>query len=223
MYQLIIFDWDGTLIDSAQKIANCIKAAARDLKIEEPSDTKAKSIIGLGLVQAMEILFPQLDSKRVNELVETYIYHYVTGDETEQALFANVEEGLQTLNEHGVLLAVATGKSRRGLDRVFNEIEIKHHFIATRCGDETRSKPHPQMLHELLEYTAIDPKKSIMIGDTTYDMDMAANAKMHGLGVSYGVHSEQSLRQSNPVDVVDSFNEVVDWLINDRLQKAYDS
>lgn len=222
MYQLVIFDWDGTLMDSAQKIANCIKAAARDLEIEEPSDTKAKSIIGLGLVQAMEILFPNLDSKQTNELVERYKYHYVTGDVTEQALFAGVEEGLQKLNNSGALLAVATGKSRRGLDRIFNQSEIKHNFVATRCGDETRSKPHPQMLYELLEYTAIDPKKSIMVGDTTYDMDMAVNAKMHGLGVSYGVHSEQSLRQSNPVDVVDSFNGVVDWLMNDRLQKAYD-
>ncbi|MCL4142036.1 UNVERIFIED_CONTAM: hypothetical protein GTU68_042395 [Idotea baltica] len=208
-------------MDSAQKIANCIKAAAHDLAIDQPSDSKAKSIIGLGLVQAMTVLFPELDNKRINELVEAYKYHFVTGDVTEQGLFRGVAEGLQKLSDSGALLAIATGKSRRGLDRVFNEIALKQYFVATRCGDETRSKPHPQMLHELLDYTAIDPNKSIMIGDTTYDMDMAKNAEIHGLGVSYGVHTEENLQKSNPVDVLDSFNTVVTWLLDNRLEKAY--
>ncbi len=221
MYQLVIFDWDGTVMDSAQKIANCIKAAARDLGIEEPSDVKAKNIIGLGLVQAMTILFPKLNNGQITKLVEVYKYHFVMGDVTEQKLFSGVEQGLQILNDGGALLAVATGKSRTGMDRVFNEIDIKHHFVATRCGDETRSKPHPQMLLELLDYTAIDPKKSIMIGDTTYDMDMAANAGMHGLAVSYGVHAEQDLLKSNPIEVLGSFDAVVDWLLDGRLEKAY--
>ena len=221
MYQLIIFDWDGTLMDSAQKIANCIKAAARELSIDEPSDTQAKNIIGLGLDEAMAVLFPKLNAEQLIKLVEVYKYHYVNGDETEQNLFESVNEGLQKLNEAGALLAVATGKSRRGLDRNFDEIDIKKHFVTTRCGDETRSKPHPLMLLEILDYTAIDPKNSIMIGDTTYDMDMAANAKMHGLGVSYGVHTEQDLRQSNPVEVLDSFTSVVDWLLDGRIEKAY--
>ncbi|MBX2849041.1 MAG: HAD-IA family hydrolase [Acidiferrobacterales bacterium] len=221
MYKLLIFDWDGTLMDSAQKIANCIKAAARDLSLEEPSDSEAKNIIGLGLDQAMRILFPKLEQRQLSDLVEAYKYHFVIGDETAQGLFEGVAEGLHQLHESGVFLAVATGKSRQGLDRVFGETELKRYFVATRCADETRSKPHPQMLLELLEYTAIDSKNSIMIGDTTYDMDMAKNANMHGLGVSYGVHAGQDLLKSQAVDVVDSFNSVVSWLSNGRLQPAY--
>jgi len=169
----------------------------------------------------MGILFPELTSRRIDEMVEAYKYHFVTGDQTEQALFEGVEDGLQRLNDKGVLLAVATGKSRRGLDRIFDEIDIKHHFVATRCGDETRSKPHPQMLIELLDYTAIAPTDSIMIGDTSYDMEMANNADMHGLGVSYGVHSTKKLLACRPVKVLDSFQAVVGWLLDGRLQKAY--
>lgn len=221
MYQLVVFDWDGTLMDSAQKIANCIRAAARDLGIAEPSDNKAKSIIGLSLFGGMQRLFPQLNKQQTNNLVEVYKHHFVKGDVTEQKMFAGVEQGLQTLNDSGVLLAVATGKSRTGLDRELNEVNLRHHFVATRCADETRSKPHPQMLLELLDYTAIDPKKSIMIGDTSFDMEMAANAGVHGLGVSYGVHSESALRDANAIDVVDSFLELVAWLTNNRLEKAF--
>ena len=181
----------------------------------------AKNIIGLGLSQAMEILFPKETPQQVNEIVEAYKYHFVKGDVTEQALFEGVEGGLQRLSDSGALLAVATGKSRAGLVRVFAELDIEHYFVASRCADETHSKPHPQMLHELLDYTAIDPHKSIMVGDTTFDMDMAANANMHGLGAAYGVHSEQDLWDSKAVNVLHSFNAIVDWLLSDRLEKAY--
>lgn len=221
MYQLIIFDWDGTLMDSAQKIANCIRASARDVGVSEPTDTAAKNIIGLGLSQAMEILFPTISTQKITEVIEAYKYHFVTGDITEQALFDGVEQGLQKIADSGAMLAVATGKSRAGLDRVFEELDVKQHFVATRCADETRSKPHPQMLLELLDYTAIDPSNSIMVGDTTFDLDMAKNAGMHGLGAAYGVHSKQDLWDSNAVNVLDSFNAIVDWLTSGRLEKAY--
>ena len=221
MYQLIVFDWDGTLMDSAQKIANCIKAAACESGVREPSDENAKNIIGLGLVEAMQALFPYESEASVAKIVESYKYHFVTGDLTGQGIFDGVEAGLEALAESGVLMAVATGKSRRGLDRVFHEVGLEHHFVVSRCADETRSKPHPQMLYEILDYTAIDPHKSIMIGDTTYDMQMAGNAGMHALGAAYGVHDEQSLRQANAVDVLGSFPEIVNWLLDARLVSAY--
>ena len=221
MYQLIVFDWDGTLMDSAQKIANCIQASARDVGIAEPSDEHAKSIIGLGLFEAMRILFPQSDESEVAALVDAYKYHFVSGDVTEQKLFSGVTEGLRALEDAGALLAVATGKSRAGLDRAFKNTELHPHFVTTRCADETRSKPHPQMLHEILDFTAIEPHRAIMIGDTTYDMDMASYADMPGLGVSYGVHTAEMLLESRAIDVKHSFAELIDWLLAGRVEKAY--
>lgn len=221
MYQLIIFDWDGTLMDSAQKIANCIKASARDVGVDEPSDEKAKSIIGLGLVEAMKILFPSGTESQVRQIVEAYKYHFVKGDCTEQGLFDGVEQGLQALEDAGAVLAVATGKSRAGLDRIFAETGLKKHFITSRCADETRSKPHPQMLNEILDFSAIDADKTIMVGDTTYDMDMAVNANIHGLGAAYGVHAESMLLKSKAVSVQHSFNQLLTWLLNGRIEKAY--
>ena len=221
MYQLIIFDWDGTIMDSAQKIANCIKAAARDAGVDEPSDQQAKSIIGLGLTEAMRVLFESASDSQIKQIVEAYKYHFVKGDVTEQALFEGVEQGLQALEDAGAVLAVATGKSRAGLDRIFAETGLKKYFITSRCADETRSKPHPQMLHEILDFTAIDADKAVMVGDTTYDMDMAVNANMHGLGASYGVHSEAMLLESKAVSVQHSFKQIIAWLLDGRIEKAY--
>jgi len=222
MYKLIIFDWDGTLMDSAQKIANCIKSAAREMGIDEPSDEQAKSIIGLELIHALKILFPALDDQTFKEYVALYKHHFVVGDTTAQPMFQGVESGLSQLQETGVLMAVATGKSRTGMTRVFEEIKLEHYFVTTRCGDETLSKPNPQMLHEILDYTAIDPKNAIMIGDTSYDMLMAHNAGISGLGVSYGVHSKQELQQAHAIDVLDSFSEIIDWLLDGRVTTAYE-
>ena len=201
MYQLIIFDWDGTIMDSAQKIANCIRASARDVGVEEPSDEKAKSIIGLGLLEAMTVLFSTATESQVKQIVEAYKYHFVKGDVTEQSLFEGVESGLQALEDAGAVLAVATSKSRACLDRIFAETGLKKHFITSRCADETRSKPHPQMLNEILDFSAINADKAIMVGDTTYDMDMAVNANIDGLGASYGVHTESMLLESKALSV----------------------
>lgn len=221
MYQLIIFDWDGTIMDSAQKIANCIKASAHDVGVSVPSDERAKSIIGLGLTEAMKELFSSATESQVKQIVEAYKYHFVKGDVTEQGLFDGVEKGLQQLEEAGAVLAVATGKSRVGLDRIFAETGLRKYFITSRCADETRSKPHPQMLHEVLDFAAIDASKTIMVGDTTYDMDMALNANVHGLGASYGVHSEVMLLESKAVSVQHSFKQILEWLLDGRIEKAY--
>lgn len=221
MYQLIVFDWDGTLMDSAQKIANCFIAAARDLGVDEPGDREAKSVIGLSLPVAVQTLFPALAPDRHAEFIDGYKHYFLTADNTQQGLFDGVEQSLKNLNEAGALLAVATGKARAGMNRIFSEIGLEHYFVASRCADETRSKPHPQMLLELLDYTAIDPKNTIMIGDTTFDMEMANNAGVAGLGVNYGVHTERALREANALEVVNSITAVSDWLLDGRVKKAY--
>lgn len=221
MYQLIIFDWDGTIMDSAEKISNCIQASARDVGLAVPSSEQAKSIIGLGLVEAMRQLFPQATDSQVSHMIGAYKHHFVTADGTEQKLFDGVVQGLNALESAGAVLAVATGKSRAGLDRAFGALDLKHHFITSRCADETRSKPHPQMLHEILDFTAIEPHKAVMVGDTTYDLDMAANANMAGLGAGYGVHSKQMLIDSKAISVQSSFIDVIAWLLDGRVERAY--
>lgn len=207
-------------MDSAVKISNCIQAAACDLGLDPPSFNQAKNIIGLDLFESMQILFAEQNERVHGKLVEQYRQHFLFGDSTPQPLFAGVEKGLDKLNKQGVLLAVATGKARRGLTRVFAEVALEQYFITTRCGDESRSKPHPQMLQEILEFTAIDPHKGIMVGDTSYDMQMAANAGMPALGAGYGVHSRATLQQASAVEVLDSFNAVIDWLLN-RTEAAF--
>jgi len=219
-FQLVVFDWDGTLIDSARKICNCIQAAARDLQLVEPDYNQAKNIIGLDLLESMQILFPEQSRATQAELVERFRQHSIYDDVTAQPLFEGVEAGLARLDSRGVLLAVATGKARRGLTRVFADIDIEHYFVTTRCADESRSKPHPQMLEDILETTSIDPHKSIMVGDTSYDMQMAKNAGIPGLGAGYGVHSHSTLRKASAIDVLDSFSGVIDWLLK-RTEAAF--
>ena len=220
-YQLLIFDWDGTLMDSAQKIANCIRASALDLELEPPTEQAAKNIIGLGLTEAMHILFPQASAEICSQLVERYRYHWLVADTTPQQLFSGVIDGLQHLDKSGCLLAVATGKSRVGLDRAFADADIERLFTVTRCADETRGKPHPQMLEEILEVTAIEPHKAIMIGDTTYDMEMAGHAGIAGLGVSYGVHTQASLEQAGAIHCVHTFDQLMGWLQAGRVEEAF--
>lgn len=221
MYQLVVFDWDGTLMDSTLKIANCIRASARDIGIAPPTVERAKSIIGLGLLESMQALFPVATSAQHHQLVERYRYHFVTGDVTQQGLFDGVVDGLHTLEQNGVLLAVATGKSRVGLDRAFSVTGIQHKFVVSRCADETRSKPHPQMLDEILDFTAIDANKAIMVGDTSFDMDMAKNARIAALGVSYGAHSSKTLLNSHAQSVQNSVQNMIDWLLDGRIEAAY--
>ncbi len=221
MIQLVIFDWDGTLMDSAHKITSCIAAAALDLGLVAPAHDQAKVVIGLGLDEAMKRLFPQIEDDSLKILVERFKYHFVHQDQTQQGLFAGVEHGLQQISQTGALIAVATGKSRVGLDRVLLETQLSNYFVYTRCADESRTKPHPQMLHDILDFTAIPSQNAIMIGDTTFDMDMAGNADMMGLAVSYGVHEHSSLAATPAESIVDSFEGVLDWLQQKGLQEAF--
>lgn len=221
MFELVIFDWDGTLMDSIQKIANCVRHVARQAELPEPSDAQAKHIIGLGLHQAMQRLFPQAESQKIDELVERYKYHFVNVDKTQEQLFDGVEEALVKIEETGALLAIATGKSRAGLDRVLEKVHLPCHFTVTRCADETRSKPHPQMLDEILDFTSIAPEKAIMVGDTSYDLDMAHYAGIAGLGAAYGVHSHAELMAAKAVHVAETFSDLANWLLNGKLSPAF--
>jgi len=222
MYQLVVFDWDGTLMDSTLKIANCIRASAEDAELPKPSVDQAKQIIGLGLHECMSVLFPDATKSQRTFMVDRYKYHFVTGDGTEQSLFQGVQSGLQLLEDHGVLMAVATGKSRVGLDRAFGVTSVSDFFSITRCADESRTKPHPQMLHDILDFTAIDANKAIMIGDTTFDIEMAHSAGVDSLGVTYGAHDQAKLDRYNPTHLAASVSDVFSWLSNGKLEKAYE-
>ena len=221
MNQLIIFDWDGTLMDSALKITRCIQSAALAVGLEPPPFDTAKLVIGLGLDEAMRNLFKQSPDSQIKQLIESYKHQFVHADATEQPLFAGVEAGLQHLNEAGALVAIATGKSRVGLDRVLDQSGLRSYFAFTRCADESRTKPHPQMLLDLLDYTAIPVEKALMIGDTSFDMDMAANAQMRGLAVSYGAHPLSWLQKTSATDIVHSFEDVLNWINTSGLEPAF--
>lgn len=210
-FDLIVFDWDGTLMDSTATIVKCIQAAARDLGLPIPQDRAASYVIGLGLQEAMEAVLPELDPKYYPRMVERYRYHYLTRDH-ELTLFAGVREMLTELSHAGYFLAVATGKSRVGLNRALDVAKLLSVFDATRCADETFSKPHPAMLQELTRELGQDMKRTVMIGDTTHDLQLAANAGAAGIAVRYGAHPADELDALMPIYSAASVAELHDWL-----------
>lgn len=210
-YDLVVFDWDGTLLDSTGAIVKAIQAASRDIGATPPSDEKARYVIGMGLREALMYAVPDLPESRYDELVNAYRKHYLSGDH-ELTLFAGVESLLQTLQAENRWVAVATGKSRLGLDRALGHSGLGHYFDTTRTADETRSKPHPQMLEEIMSQFAVDPERTLMIGDTTHDLLMAQNAGACGLGITHGAHPVSALRDCAPVAVVNSIPDLGNWL-----------
>ncbi len=212
-YELIVFDWDGTLMDSVAKIVACTQAAATDLGLVVPEYDEAKQIIGLGLHEAMARLFNITDEQEVQRVAQQYRHHFLGDEPTPETLFAGAEELLRQLESEGYLLAVATGKSRRGLEHVLAKTGLGEVFHVTRCADETFSKPHPQMLQEIMEFTGADVTKTLMIGDTEYDMLMASNAGTDALGVTYGVHPREHLLNHGALDCVDDLRQVAGWLV----------
>ncbi len=211
-YELIIFDWDGTLMDSVAKIVRCFTAAVNDVGVPSPGEAATRHVIGLGLAEAVATLLPNVDVESRAQVVERYRQHFLHLDQTEMPFFPGVREGLESLVAQGYLLAVATGKARRGLDRVLRDTGMAHLFCATRCADEAFSKPHPRMLEDILEQTGIETSKALMVGDTTYDMLMAHHASMDSLAVTYGVHGRDLLVEHRPLACLDTFNEVYAWL-----------
>lgn len=210
-FDLIVFDWDGTLMDSTATIVACIQAAAKDLGFPVPDNKSASFVIGLSLQAAMEAVLPGLDPKHYPRIVERYRYHYLTRDKG-LTLFDGVREMLDDLSQQGYFLAVATGKSRVGLNRALDAADLLSAFDATRCADETFSKPHPAMLQELTRELGQDMRRTLMIGDTTHDLQMAANAGAAGVAVRYGAHSDTELDAFNPLYSAHSVPDLHAWL-----------
>ncbi len=211
-FRLLVFDWDGTLMDSAGRIVACMQAAAQDLGIDVPSETAVRNIIGLGLREALTQLYPDDVEQILTPLVERYRHYYLGADTTPSPLFPGAFEVLRQLNEAGYLMAVATGKGRPGLDRVLEETATGPLFHATRCADEGFSKPHPDMLFQLMDELGADPGETLMIGDTEYDLQMAANAGVAGLAVTCGAHEAERLMQLPQLGCLSDISELPDWL-----------
>jgi phosphoglycolate phosphatase len=211
-YELLIFDWDGTLMDSAGHIVDSIQKACADLGISVPPDRECRQIIGLGLIQALQTLLPNLAEEDYPRLIERYRHHYL-GRDAEIPLFEGVYEGLRELHQTGFVLAVATGKSMIGLQRAMEYHNLGEFFSSTRCADQTHSKPHPAMVLEILDELIVQPEQAIVIGDTSHDMLMAQNAGVDRLAVSYGAHEHDDLLAHDPVALLHSFGEVRQWLM----------
>lgn len=205
---LIIFDWDGTLHDSTAGIISCMQLAAADMQVPVPSSAEVEQIIGLGLPEAIASLHPQCTAYECEQIRQRYVHHFLAGTETPAPFFEGVEAVLAQLMTDGHVLAVATGKSRRGLDRVLGQTQAAGFFQATRCADETRSKPDPLMLQELLQELRFMPHEAVMIGDTTFDMQMAQALNMPRIGVSYGAHRISQLQAFAPQAIIDSIYEL---------------
>ena len=210
-YDLIVFDWDGTLFDSTALIVRAIQAACRDLGAPVPSDEAAAHVIGLGLQDALQHAVPDLPVDLYPELGRRYRQHYFASHD-QVTLFAGVPELLAGLRERNHWLAVATGKNRHGLNEALRISGLAGSFDTTRTADETRSKPHPQMLQELMREFGTDPERTLMIGDTTHDLQLAANAGTDAVAVAYGAHPPEQLGDLRPLTIAHSVPELQDWL-----------
>jgi phosphoglycolate phosphatase len=210
-FDLIVFDWDGTLFDSTALITRCIQEACRDIGAVVPSQQDAAYVIGLGLNDALAHAAPGLAPERYPELARRYRHHYFA-DQHAITLFDGVPELLAKLKQRQLRLGVATGKSRLGLNSALDSCGLGPLFDATRTADETAGKPHPQMLLELMDHLGVAPDRTLMIGDTTHDLQLAANAGAHAVGVGYGAHSAESLQALAPLHVAMTVAELDHWL-----------
>jgi phosphoglycolate phosphatase len=208
--RLIVFDWDGTLMDSEEQIVSCLRAVIHDLSLEPLDDETLRNVIGLGLREAVDALVPGQDEGFCQTFVDRYRDHWFNS--AGSSLFAGVGDMLEAFRQQQLLLGVATGKSRRGLDRVLEETGLASRFDATRCADEAPSKPHPQMLLDLMDQLGVTPAQTIMVGDTEYDMEMATNAGAAKIAVTTGVHSEQRLSRHAPLVCLRRISDMPAWI-----------
>lgn len=209
---VIVFDWDGTLCDSVGLIVDCLQQAIADCGLPERSSEQAASIIGLGLAEAVQALYPDRPMDDCQPLVEAYRKVFVERSSEPPKLFSGVETMLERLSVQGFSLAVATGKSRRGLDRVLSQLSMSDFFAATRCADEAKSKPHPLMLEQIAENLGVSAPSLVMVGDTDFDIDMAKNAGASSVAVSYGAHPLARLQAARPDVLLNSVGELQEKL-----------
>ena len=213
-FDLIAFDWDGTLFDSTAIIVRCIQAAVRDVGGVVPTDEAAAYVIGMGLTQALAHAAPDVPPEKYPELGNRYRFHYLQRQD-DLSLFEGVLPLLSDLRERGHLLAVATGKSRRGLDESLHSVDLRGVFDSSRTADQTAGKPHPLMLQELMAELDVLPGRLLMIGDTTHDLQMAVNAGCASVGVSYGAHEPNDFESLRPLHVAHSVRDLHDWLLQE--------
>lgn len=212
-YKLLIFDWDGTLMDSLAKIVTCLRAAVVQAGLPGRTDEQLRHIVGLGIHEAVDHLYPEgllPEARRV--MVETYRHQFIYADNTPAQLFEGVEAMLTTLSNRGYYLAIATGKSRSGLDQLLTALDLHHRFHASRCADETCSKPDPRMLVEILTDLDVEPRQTLMIGDTAFDIQMAKYAGMDAVAVSHGAHTRRQLLAAKPLALLENITNLLSWL-----------
>ncbi len=205
---LIIFDWDGTLMDSTARIVSCCQKAAVEVNLPVPEAESVRQIIGLNLTRSFEILFPTASESDKMALYESYRTLYVETDNTPSPVFDGAVEMLTALNNNNIRLAVATGKARQGLNRVMGIAKLEAFFEDSICADEATGKPHPEMIHILLKRFNMKPHQAIMVGDTEHDLEMAHNAKVLSIGVSFGAHSVEQLQKWRPLSILDHLSEL---------------
>lgn len=210
--KVAIFDWDGTVVDSIEHIASSLHQAAADLGFPTLEKAAYRNIIGLGMVDALKALYPGVEDPDIEAIRQAYSRYFFAKEATPQQIFAGMEPLISELRDAGIGRAVATGKSRRGLDAALHSSGLREHFDVTRCADETRSKPDPRMLEEILAFYQLSPKDAVMIGDTTYDLEMAQRLGMPSIGVRWGVHDDALLSRYSPVALVSTTRELQDVL-----------
>ena len=211
-FDAIVFDWDGTLLDSTAAIVAAIRGAAADLNLPDPGPQRASEVIGLGLAQALSIAVPGLPAERASEFAGRYRVHYLAAESRLQ-LFPHARELLIELKSRGRKLAIATGKTRAGLTRALDSLGLAAQFDASRCADETEPKPHPKMLLELADLLHTAPDRMIMVGDTTHDLQMAEAAGVAAVAITHGAHPPGLLRQVRALAMLDSLQELQRWLM----------
>ena len=216
-YKLLIFDWDGTLMDSEATIISCMQAAIAAENIAPRSYEEIRNIIGLGLKESIQQLYPRADEILVETLLDRYRAAFFSDAAPQSQLFSGVYDTIEQLHEAGFLLAIATGKSRRGLDKALAQSNLEEFFPISRTSEETLSKPHPMMLDEIVVDYDVEREQALMIGDSEYDLQMANNLGMDSLAVACGVHSRERLLAQNPIGFVSMVTEIPDWLNSEAL------
>jgi len=208
-YDLVIFDWDGTVMDSTGRIIACMHQAGADLCLPVLEDDAVREIIGLGLPEALRTLYPGIDDPQLERMRERYAVHFVAAEQNPSRLYPGARETLAALRGAGLRLAVATGKSRKGFDRVWASSALGGSFDASRCADETHSKPHPAMVLELLAQLRVAPERALVVGDTSFDLEMARAAGVDRVAVSYGAHPVDRLMNFHPLAVIDALPQLL--------------
>ncbi len=215
-FPLLVFDWDGTLVDSIERIVTSLQFASRHTVDIHLSETQARDVIGLGLMEAIAKLHPELDtqqhSAKLNNIADAYRQHYLHDNKVPAPLFSGVNQLLNELREDGYTLAISTGKSRAGLEQSINQHQVADYFSTTRCAGENKSKPHPEMLYEILDELNFPATQTLMIGDSEHDLKMASNANIKSIGVTHGVHDAATLNKHNPLTCLTDITELSAYL-----------